>query len=295
MAADPTTTTSAIERALRRLESTRAIDPAADAVAAAVRRATSDPTVKSVLSGTPIGHPVHPALTDVTMGLLHSASLLETIPTRWAGRAATTLLVAGLASSAPTVLTGLSDWSDTEGATRRVGAAHGALNALGLALYGTSLVRKLRGRPGRAKLWAWSGYVVMLGSWLLGGHLAYRRGVGVDEHAFTTFPEGWIATVALDDLPDRQLYPLQVAGTELVLFATDDGLYAVANRCSHLGGPLAEGHVHEEKLEVGCPWHHSMFRLTDGEVTRGPATSPQPSFETRVRNGIVEVRARPRA
>jgi len=45
-------------------------------------------------------------------------------------------------------------------------------------------------------------------------------------------------------------------------------------------------------LQVTCPWHGSRFRLGDGSVARGPATAPQPVFETRVRNGSVEVRLR---
>jgi nitrite reductase/ring-hydroxylating ferredoxin subunit len=42
---------------------------------------------------------------------------------------------------------------------------------------------------------------------------------------------------------------------------------------------------------VVCPWHGSTFRLTDGSVVHGPATAPQPSFETRIRrDGVIQVR-----
>ena len=58
--------------------------------------------------------------------------------------------------------------------------------------------------------------------------------------------------------------------------------------CAHLGGPLAEGTVRDDSLE--CPWHGSRFALEDGRVLDGPATQPQPCFETRVRDGYVEVR-----
>jgi nitrite reductase/ring-hydroxylating ferredoxin subunit len=40
---------------------------------------------------------------------------------------------------------------------------------------------------------------------------------------------------------------------------------------------------------VVCPWHRSTFSLRTGEVVHGPATSPQPSFETRVVGGVVQV------
>jgi nitrite reductase/ring-hydroxylating ferredoxin subunit len=64
---------------------------------------------------------------------------------------------------------------------------------------------------------------------------------------------------------------------------------ALAETCSHLGGPLAEGQL--EGNSVRCPWHGSRFALKDGSVLDGPATHPQPCFETRIRNGQIEIRA----
>jgi nitrite reductase/ring-hydroxylating ferredoxin subunit len=69
-----------------------------------------------------------------------------------------------------------------------------------------------------------------------------------------------------------------------------DRLLALADRCTHRGGPL-----HEGKVVVGCiecPWHQSRFRLSDGEVEQGPATQAQPVFEARVVDGNLEVRRR---
>jgi nitrite reductase/ring-hydroxylating ferredoxin subunit len=69
-------------------------------------------------------------------------------------------------------------------------------------------------------------------------------------------------------------------------------VHALADRCSHAGGPLHEGEV-DGNLCVTCPWHGSSFRLADGSVVRGPATAPQPAFDARVSEGHVEVRLRP--
>ena len=71
----------------------------------------------------------------------------------------------------------------------------------------------------------------------------------------------------------------------------DDGVSVLADTCSHLGGPLHEGHLEETRgqLCVVCPWHGSAFSLANGEVLRGPATAPQPAFRTRVRAGQLEV------
>jgi nitrite reductase/ring-hydroxylating ferredoxin subunit len=43
---------------------------------------------------------------------------------------------------------------------------------------------------------------------------------------------------------------------------------------------------------VSCPWHDSVFDVRDGALIHGPAAYPQPAWETRVRDGRVEVRRR---
>ncbi len=56
-----------------------------------------------------------------------------------------------------------------------------------------------------------------------------------------------------------------------------------------MGGPLAEGTFADGC--VICPWHGSTFRLDDGTIVRGPASTRQPTYETRVADGRIEVRA----
>jgi nitrite reductase/ring-hydroxylating ferredoxin subunit len=62
---------------------------------------------------------------------------------------------------------------------------------------------------------------------------------------------------------------------------------ALANTCTHLGGPLAEGS--REGDTVTCPWHGSRFDLRTGAVVEGPAVFAQPCLEARVRDGKIEV------
>jgi nitrite reductase/ring-hydroxylating ferredoxin subunit len=54
-----------------------------------------------------------------------------------------------------------------------------------------------------------------------------------------------------------------------------------------MSGPLSDGDLDDGC--VTCPWHHSVFRLSDGSVVHGPATAPQPAFETDVRDGVLWV------
>jgi len=43
---------------------------------------------------------------------------------------------------------------------------------------------------------------------------------------------------------------------------------------------------------IHCPWHDSQFRVEDGSLVHGPATYNQPSYETRVVDGFIEVKPR---
>ena len=79
----------------------------------------------------------------------------------------------------------------------------------------------------------------------------------------------------------------------LVLMKRGREVLALNGVCSHMGGPLPEGKLVDEWC-VECPWHGSQFDFRDGSVVHGLAAYPQPKFETRVREGMVEVRlARP--
>lgn len=74
-----------------------------------------------------------------------------------------------------------------------------------------------------------------------------------------------------------------------MLVRRDGRIDALAETCSHLGGPLSEGKL--ENGAVRCPWHGSEFNLESGTVVEGPAAFPQPHYETRVADGRIEVRA----
>jgi nitrite reductase/ring-hydroxylating ferredoxin subunit len=122
----------------------------------------------------------------------------------------------------------------------------------------------------------------------LGGHLAYALGVGVDTTAFQTLPEEWTDACAEADLPDGRGMRVDVAGVPVLLARHAGRIVALADRCTHRGGPLHDGELADGC--VTCPWHHSRFALDDGTVRAGPATRPQPTLEVRIESGRVQVR-----
>ena len=134
-----------------------------------------------------------------------------------------------------------------------------------------------------------TGFGVITTSAYLGGHLSLGKGIGVDQTAFDEGPTDWQPVITDADLAEGTPTPVTVGAVPLLLVRRGATIHAISNRCSHRGGPLDEGELHDGC--VTCPWHGSVFRLADGGVERGPAAYPQPSWRVRVRDGAIEVAA----
>jgi nitrite reductase/ring-hydroxylating ferredoxin subunit len=106
--------------------------------------------------------------------------------------------------------------------------------------------------------------------------------------------DGWVAVASAVDIPEGQPFLLNVEGLALFVYRTPDGVHVRSNTCTHMGGPLHRGvigHVGSEPT-ITCPFHGSLFRLTDGRVIRGPAMRPQPVFDARFVEGSLQIRDR---
>ncbi|TDC95722.1 Rieske (2Fe-2S) protein [Actinomadura sp. 7K507] len=276
------------QKAARRLENAQALDKVAKPYGSLVKRVVRPKFVRNLLSGTNLGHPLHPMLTDVPIGAWTMAGLLDAIGGPDAEPAADLLVTAGIVSAVPTALTGANDWSDTIGGERRVGIVHAAANSAALLLYGTSLAARRRGDRGKGKALGFAGLGVMMAGAYLGGHLSFTRGVNVNRTAWLEGPEEWTPVLADAELPEGAHRTAAADGVRVLLHRRNGKVYALANTCSHMGGPLGEGTI--EDGCVTCPWHGSTFKFSDGAIERGPASSPQPCYETRVQGGRIEIR-----
>jgi len=106
-----------------------------------------------------------------------------------------------------------------------------------------------------------------------------------------TDPDGWTRVAAASDLPDGGAITAYAGGDGVALFNVGGTLYAVEARCPHGNGPLAEGTV--EGTVLTCPWHGSQFDLARAcEIVRGPAVRSPKTYEVRVENGAIQVRAK---
>lgn len=267
-----------------------ALDGVGQPAAGLVKKVLGRGPLKDLLSGTWMGHALHPLLTDIPIGSFTSASALDLLAGR-KGRDAADLLVAlGLLSALPTAAAGLADWSDTYGPEQRMGTAHAVANSVGLAFYGLSLVQRRRGNRKTGAALSLMGMGAMTVGGYLGGHLSFSRGVGVNQTFAEEQPGEWTPVIEESALVDGKPVRVDAGAASVLVYRQDGRILALASRCTHAGGPLEEGEIDRRACTVTCPWHQSEFRLDTGSVVHGPATVPQPVYEVRVAGGKVEVR-----
>lgn len=264
------------------------LDGVASSLAKAVGRAVQARPVRNVLSGTAIGHPLHPVLTDLPIGAWSMATFLDMLGGRASAPAADILVSVGIATAVPTAAAGLNDWSDTQGKSRRAGLVHAAANSTALCLYTSSAVARAAGNRGLGKTLGLAGFGFLMFGGFLGGHLSYSNAVNVNKTAGRNGPSKWTPVLADKELSDGEHRKVDAGAVSVLLHRSGAKTLALDSVCSHMGGPLDEGKIADGC--VTCPWHGSAFRLTDGSIVRGPASHPQPAYETRINDGQIEIR-----
>lgn len=248
--------------------------------------------IRNFLNGVWLGDPLHVVLTDVPIGAWTATMVFDSIDIflnrREFAQAADASIAIGLAGAAAAAVTGLTDWSDVDPPARRTGLIHALLNIGATALFTTSLIlRKQRSRA-RGRIASALGYAVMSYAAHLGGRMVYGYKVGVNRAATEQFPEQFTAVVATSELVDGKPIRIVHDCVPILLVRRGERVYAMAETCSHFGGPLSEGKLVDNSIV--CPYHASRFALEDGRVLDGPAVHPQPCLEVRTQNGHIEVR-----
>ncbi len=268
-------------------------DRATDVVQPVYDRFRSNPALELMHGGRWMGHALHPALSDLPIGLWSATLVLDAAGQDVAPRGgrfdpAATLSAAGLVAAVATAATGVVDWNVSDAEDRRIGLFHGLLNTAAMTLQGASLTARLTGyrRAGRA-LGATS-LAVTAAAGFVGGHLVQGRAVMVNRVATNTGPTRWVSALAEEELADGTVTGVEVEGRQVLLHRDGDEVHALDDVCSHAGALLSRGEV--DGCTVTCPLHMSVFDLRDGRIVRGPAHHPQPVLPTRVRKGQIEVR-----
>jgi nitrite reductase/ring-hydroxylating ferredoxin subunit/uncharacterized membrane protein len=278
----------ALSRLVERLGEQAGLDGVAGALTARIEGVLGHGPLKDALSGTWLGHAVHPMLTDLPIGFWTSAFTLDLLGGRHSRRAATRLVAWGVLAAVPAAATGASDWSDTTGPDRRVGLVHAAANTTALLCYGASWVQRKRGRHWRGVALGLAGATAATVGGYLGGHLLARAGLGVDHTTFRHPPSEWTAVMPVSEVTDEPRCTV-VDGAPVIVFRHEGVVVALDAQCPHRGAPMAEGELDGDVLT--CPWHGSRFHVPDGALLRGPSAFPLPAYECRAVDGTVEVRS----
>ncbi|UWF78699.1 Rieske 2Fe-2S domain-containing protein [Microbacterium neungamense] len=273
-----------------RIGAAKSLDPVVEKVSGWVTALTRSTPVKNALSGSWLGHQLHPVLTDLPIGAWSSAVAIDLTCGEAGAPVARRLVGLGLLASAPTALSGAADWSDTYGRDKRVGFVHAASNETVSGLQAVSWLLRRRGHRGAGAALSLLALGVTLGSAYLGGHLSLARGIGVNHTAFQPRVTDWTDVAADADIAEGEMIRVEADGVPVLLARQDGSLNAISAVCSHAGGPLEEGSLDADGC-VTCPWLGSRFFLEDGSVQRGPASVPQPRWKLRVEGGRVRVRS----
>lgn len=239
--------------------------------------------LKDLLNGTWLGHPLHSATTDVPIGSLVVAVVLDLIGQPVGGDVALLATVLFMLAAAAS---GAADYADTDGTARVRASLHSTFMVVGLVVLVVSLVLRAGGPADRTVPIALSivGLLVVTAGAYVGGDVVYLLGNMVSRHAFRGASGKWIR-LDTGDLTDLTLLPeatptkAKAGINDLVLVRLGSTVRALHAVCAHAGGPLQDGQVVDGCIE--CPWHGSRFRLEDGRLARGPAVYEQPAYEIR--------------
>jgi nitrite reductase/ring-hydroxylating ferredoxin subunit len=246
--------------------------------------------IRDLLNGTWLGHPLHPAVTDVPIGALLVVVLLDltgAVEAAFWGLVLTQLTLLAAA------VTGLADYADTDGSARTRATLHGTLMVVGSTLTFVSLLIRVTsaGHDGGTAAVALSivGLLVLSAGAYVGGDVVYVLGNMVSRHAFRGPGTKWIKldtgdVTDLATLPEAMPRKMRAGINDLVVVRLGDRVRALHAVCAHAGGPLADGTVTPDGC-IECPWHQSRFRLADGHLRQGPSVYDQPAYEIRAAEG----------
>jgi nitrite reductase/ring-hydroxylating ferredoxin subunit/uncharacterized membrane protein len=282
---------TALARVAAQPELDRITKPLGEAVVAAYRNAGGvGMAVKNAFHGVWLHHPLHPALTSIPLGAWTTTVALDAKAASSGdesyARAADFALAFGVAGAVASAVTGLTDWSETDGRAKRIGFVHGLLNAAATALMATAYVLRRRDERRTGAMCTLAGLGVATVSGYLGGDLVFGERIGVS-HAGIDAPEEFTPALASSALAEGSMKRVKVGDADVLLVRQHGRVCALAHQCAHLGGPLSEGTLKDGT--VVCPWHGSEFRLDDGAVVNGPSAHPQPCFAVRERHWQIEV------
>jgi len=99
---------------------------------------------------------------------------------------------------------------------------------------------------------------------------------------------GWVRAARRGELAAGEVLGVEVAGRSIALYATDDGIFATDNICTHAYACLSDGWLDGEVIE--CPLHAARFDIRTGKVLDPPATEDLKTYPARMVGDEIQIR-----
>jgi len=101
----------------------------------------------------------------------------------------------------------------------------------------------------------------------------------------------FVGLLPLEDVPAGSYASATLGSHAVLVCRTEEGVFVVEDKCSHMGFPLRGGRL--AGVRLCCPEHGAEFDVRTGECLCAPATRPVRAFAARVRDGCVEACTEP--
>jgi len=97
----------------------------------------------------------------------------------------------------------------------------------------------------------------------------------------------FVAVASEDEIQPGERLFVEIDQFSIVIFNLAGQYYAIADLCSHDGGPLGDGDI--DGNEIICPRHGARFDMRTGMVLSLPAVEDIPAYPVQVVDGEIQV------
>ena len=254
-------------------------------------------------------HPLHPILVSFPIAFFIGAfvfdvlSLIRENASFW--QTGNYLAIAGIGGALLAAIPGAIDYFyilPPKSSAKKRGTQHALINLANVFLFAFGVYYRHTENASSFIVLAIEGFGIILLSiagWM-GGTLVHRNQIGVDhryasagkwKEAYFKAGDGQIEVAAVEELKINALKLLHIGDKRIALGRTEKGYVAFNDRCTHRGGPLADGALICGTVQ--CPWHGSQFEVETGVVKAGPAKENIETYKVEERDGKVYLQLSP--
>ncbi len=100
--------------------------------------------------------------------------------------------------------------------------------------------------------------------------------------------DNFIKVADITDIDLNQSVSVELDGRAILICNTENGVFAVEDRCTHADIPLCGGQIIGNF--ISCPVHGAVFDLSDGSVQAPPAFEDLETFEVKIEDTLISVK-----